>query len=558
MNQLFGIQTSTRDISSDNISFDGSEPVPAPSGADCASGQVRIFVQPHTQFQTFFSPRYNIYAYIWGIPVHPEISQSEILQWSVNAIVEKRYERFRELIGTFVIVIDEPEKERISFVTDILGIRPMFHGNYNGRIVFGSSVWPLYKAGFSSGDIDYDSVSSWIAYKFNCTDGSLFTDLHRLPPGSVFSHQNGTYTTTPYAEFKADPETPDIRQVTEDIHEIVSSTIKILLHNHPRVCLALSGGYDSRYLLALSLESGIKTIDCASVSISEAEEHIASQVANKLNVPLNMIPVYGSQCDLYDQYFHFMADGFPISKFVTHRIAGDYPGIPMLNGFMGDTIIRGMPDIYKDKYETEWEGDLVDIVQQLRIFFDFRILKKTIAGRIKTRSRIPLEIAVQKGSEIGKVFSWQSLYFTQRFYTSNNFLQHIGQTEALLPYYSWLLLSYKMKYSYKMFTFETYRNIFERYFPELANIPHAADVHQGKKINRNVSACSKKWARQMLPVLCSNKCLSILLKRLCIPLDIAGMAGLRRSENAVREIYRLYLLEKRLKDAGLNFEWDNI
>jgi len=558
MNQIFGHQILPERISSNDIVFEGTQAVSPSTNFNLEPPQVKIFAHPHSHLQSCFSEKYKAYTYVWGIPAHPEITTNDIPEWCANVVAEERYERFKELIGTFVIIVDSSARHRITFVTDILGLRPMFMGRHNGRIVFGSDVWSIYRAGLSTGIIDYDSVSVWVAYNYNCTDGTLFSDLRRLSPGSAITVQNNQCTEVQYAKFETESKAPKIEQVAEEIHHIVSSAIKPLLANHKRIFVPLSGGYDSRYLLALSMLLGKNSIECATVSFTEAEGHVAHRVAETLGVPLKTYGVKGSLWNFYDEVYHFMADGFPISKFVQHRLAQDYAGIPMLNGFMGDILIRGYSDKFEGKYETEWEENLVGVLQRRYLKNVFRLFRKDITRRILVRSRIPWEKAVSEGAVGGKVFCWNEFYNIHRILVTNNFLQHIGQSEALIPFYSWPLLSYKMKHDYRVFNEDTYRRIFQRYFPELANIPHASDLPAKKRQYIGAARCTKQWAKQLLPVLCNKKWLSLLTKKLCIPLDMAFIAGLRRTESSIFVFERLYLLEKRIRDAGLDFDWECI
>lgn len=559
MNQIYGYQILPNKTSLNDNVFEGTQSVLPSSISNCKSAQLQIFVEPHSNLQSCYSREYGAYSYVWGIPVHPEIDTKDIPEWCANIVAEKRYDRFRELIGTFVIIVDEPGKNCITFVTDILGVRPMFIGNHNGRIVFGSDVWSIYKAGLSTGAIDYDAVSAWIAYRYNCTNGSLFSDLRRLPPATAVIVQDEQCIEIPYAEFQSKSQSPNAKQVVEDLHNIVSFNVKTFLSKHNRVSLALSGGYDSRYLLALSSSLTKKiSIECSSVSYSEEEGVIAHQVAEMLGVPLKKYPINGSVWNLYDEVYHFTADGFPISKFVTYYIAQQYPEIPMVNGYMGDPFVRGTKDKISGKYETEWKEDLADVLQRHHLFTNFKILRKDIVKRIQERSRVPMEEAVKKGASIGKTFAWADFYYRQRFYISNNFLQHIEITEALLPFYSWELFAYKMEHDSGLFNRDIYHRIFQTYFPKLAKIPHSSDLPAKKHQHDRVARCTKEWARQIFPIICNKKWLSLLQKRRCILRNIAGVAGLRRAESSIFLLERLYLLEKKARDAGLDFDWECI
>ena len=559
MNQIFGYLSLPGDNQTDKPVFEGTQPVPIPALSDDGFGQLRLFCYPHTHLQTWASPENDVFSYVWGLPAHPDIAGSNIPQWCSKIVGQKRYKHFRELMGTFVVIIDQPGHNRITVITDILGVRPMFFCRHHGRLVLGSKVWPIQKAGLNNGVINYDAVASWIAYGYNCTDGSLFSDLRRLPPGAAVVFQGSQCNEIPYAQFKPKNQSSTADQAAEELHHIVLCTMKTLLAEHSYISIPLSGGYDSRYLLALSLSLQGVSIDCATVSFTQAEWHIASQVAEALKIPLKNFPVYRSIWDLYDPVYHFMADGFPISKFVTFHIAQHYPQVPMVNGFMGDSLMRGSKDTFLAKSETQWNGDLADVLQRKHLFNIFNIFRKDIAKRIKLRSRLPMEKAVRKAKKSGKAFAWTDFYCRQRHYISNNFLQHIQTSEALLPFYSWPLLRYKVDHDYAVFGPHIYDRIFQDHFPKLANIPHASDLEK-KNLPRHIGArCTKRLARQLLRVMCHREWLTLLRRERAMPFSMAAAtAGLRRGEHEVMTYWRLYLLEERLRDACVSFDWECI
>jgi hypothetical protein len=221
MNQIFGYQILPEDVSSNDVVFEGTQPINIPMDSNSQSWQVRLFAHPSTYLNFSVSHKNGCCSYVWGIPSHPGIKMSDIPDWCSHIVAEECYQRFTELLGTFVVIIDEPNQDRITFVTDIMGVRPIFVSKFNDRLVFGSEVRAIQKAGMVKGSIDYDAVSSWVAYGYNCTGGSLFSDLRRLPPGSAVIFQNGKSTEFPYAEFKAKPKPSTPTQVSEDLHYIV-------------------------------------------------------------------------------------------------------------------------------------------------------------------------------------------------------------------------------------------------------------------------------------------------------------------------------------------------
>jgi Asparagine synthase/Glutamine amidotransferase domain len=557
MNQLFGYQILPKDLSVSPVVVEGALPVEIPLCPKTAPRQLEVAAYPNTRLQTHYCPLTGALVYIWGIPVHPTVIQSKIAAWSVGVITEQRYDLFRDLLGPFVAIIDEPKQQRVTFVADPLGVRPMFIGHSKDRMIFGSEVWPLLKAGLVNGDVDYDAVSAWLAYRYNCTEGSLFSELHRLPAGAVSVFQNGRFKTIPYIQWESSDDHPTEEQAVENLHRIISSTTGILLKDQPRVALALSGGYDSRYLLALASAVVKQPIECTTVAVTEQEDAVARQVAETVGAAHKRIPCRSSEWDLYENVFHAAPDGFPLSKNLTYLVAQVDPGTPMLHGFMGDSLIRGSKDTYLGKYETEWKEDLAGILQRKHLGISFDMLRGDIAKQVRERSLAPMEAAVREGSRIGKIFGWADFYYRQRLYISNNFNQHLGLTEAVVPFYAWPLLKYKMVHDYRCFNQAVYKKIFERHFPALSKIPHAGELH---KAGRSIpfSACAKTWARRLSVVMCDKNQLTLLARKHCLPRLLAGIAGVGRVEVSVLTFQRLYWLEQQMRDARLDLDWERI
>ena len=214
--------------------------------------RLQIVASEKAPVESVFVDEVEGYAHVWGVPVHPEIGRDGIPAWCGRVVAEERYECFRQLIGTFAVIVEEPLRRRITMITDVLGIRAVFVGSHMGRTVLGSDVWQLRKAGLAGDAVNYDAISSWIAYGYNCTGGSLFQGLRRLPPGAAVVLEDGRSTGIPYARFDERACAAGPEQIAEDLHDRVRATLETLLRNFPRVSLALSGGFDSRYLAALA------------------------------------------------------------------------------------------------------------------------------------------------------------------------------------------------------------------------------------------------------------------------------------------------------------------
>jgi hypothetical protein len=298
-------------------------------------------------------------------------------------------------------------------------------------------------------------------------------------------------------------------------------------------------------------------IRCVTVAITPEEDIVARQVAQAVGASHKRIPVKNSEWDLYDEVFLSTPDGFPISKNLTYCVAQESGGAPMLTGFMGDPLMRGSRDTILGRDETHWKGDLATALQQKHLAVYPQLFKERIGQRIHDRALLPMEEAIRKGSETGKVIFWADTYYRQRYYISMNFLQNLGLSEALMPFYSWRLLHYKLSHESRLFHRGIYKSLFQKHFPGLSKIPHADELPKQAGRQTRIAKCTRIWAINLLRAMCNNE-LTLLSKKHCVPRVLAGMAGMSRVEGLVHTVQRLYSLERQVKEARLNFDWECI
>jgi hypothetical protein len=581
-NQLFGCLLTSEEAIADTVSMPGSRLLTC-SKHSVDGWQLQLFGTPETILSSGSSQDHRVHAHVWGPVAHPDIQASEIPAWVAQLIADRRYEPLKDLLGYFVIFVDEPQERRLSVISDILGVRPLFYRRERDRVIFGSDAWSLYHAGLTSGEIDLDAVSSWILQGCNYTDKALFADLRRLEAGSVTTFEENRQQTFPYARFRVADRKLSSQEAAEGIHAIMKPVCKALYSRHKKMNMALSGGFDSRYCLAMALESNADIAKITTVSFTKEEGQIAAEVASALGLELETVPVEGSTWDIYDDaVYHFTPDGFPITKFVTHCLAERYPGLPMVNGYLGGPLLRSYE--FKGFNEPNGKVDWARLLLEQNFFVACptrleRWFGAELARHVFDRARNAMALAIEKGAYTDRLLSWADLYFAQRYYYANNFLQHLHLTEAVLPLYSHGLIAFKLEHHPDVLSRETCVNIFRTYFPKVAAFPHAHDLEVEAAERRNstvlgrltyfptVARCTSQWARRLLPAMMDSDYMSGLQKKLTIPCTLASSSYfLQRlshrlaesAEAAVFNFERFYLLEKRCRDASLNLDWQSI
>ena len=499
----------------------------------------------------------NVGVYIWGRAAHPIHSGSDLIDWIGNRAAAGNWRAYRELVGTFVLILQSPQTGEIHFVSDALGVRPFYYTLTPDGVLFGSDVWHMRGIGPGRVSVSPDAISTWLAYRFNCTETSLFNEYKRLPPGSVLTIQNGATRTEGYLERRHPPSIVPVEEVTEAVYAMVDSNVRALSRLASRVVIGLSGGYDSRLLLGLVRRQQL--LDCTAVTVENAtkESVPAELVARALGVAREKVKVDGSIWDIYDEPFHFNFDGFPITKQESYQVAATRPGVPVMSGFLGDRVVHGLGSTSRGMDETQCSGNLVDSLFERHRNSTFDSYFRGITDRILARAKQPLRRAEETASKWGDVFRWADLYYRQRLYISTIFHQHLSFSEILLPFLSGDLIEYYLNVHRASFSRDVYLKIFQDHLPELAAIPHSDDLSSTRAASaRPASRRTREFALSVLGAIGTRRFVPEISSRYVVPRLLAAFAFPARVEYLVIDLYRVMLLVERLEEHGIEIDWE--
>jgi hypothetical protein len=187
----------------------------------------------------------------------------------------------------------------------------------------------------------------------------------------------------------------------------------------------------------------------------------------------------------------------------------------------------------------------------------FDLLDPGFAAKVKESARRALETAVERGRPSGKPFLHVLFYNRQPYYIANNFLEHLDVSEAILPFYNAGLLKLRFSHDYSCFNWALYERLLRTQFPQIADIPHNSKLPVTSGIAK-VSGRSRRWAVRLLSVLAQPGRLSMVSRRKAIPRLLGVVAGRRDVEVVAVFLWRLWLLEKRLREANLEFDWERV
>ncbi|HET6248877.1 MAG TPA: asparagine synthase-related protein [Tepidisphaeraceae bacterium] len=541
--------------------FPGTTRLTVAAGDGLAAG-IEVVAGPGAKVETFRDATGGCCAYCWGRMAHPDIASKDLLQWIAAAAGGHDISQLRFLVGTFVVLIDDRKNRRVLMVSDIIGIRPWFVGQHQGRLVCGSDVWEIQKAGIDMGGINYDAVASWLRFIWDCSGQSLFKNFAEIGYGSLGRWENGAYVEKKYFTLTGGLNQPTQAELFDGIRQRVSRTFDAVTRDLTQISLPLSGGYDSRFMAALAAKNKRLEVEAFCVRDREAEAIAATMVAEALDLKLRVLETDGTMWNMFAEPYHFTPGGFPITKQVSHLIASQRPGVPLLSGFFGDPTVRGSQDRLHGLNERQTTEELAVAYRRAFIINHrlarFDLIDEKIIARADERILNLLRQRLAVWEYTGHAFLGVTLFFHQRYFMGNNVTQLLHVTDPIIPFASWELIDYKMQNDPSLYDYTMYKNLLADSFPEIAHIPHNCQMGAKNESSPRRSDCTTGWAAAALRAIMHKGNLSLLSRRKTLPRLLGSLAGRRDQEVLALFLYRLLLLENRLRQGGIMFDWNEI
>jgi asparagine synthase (glutamine-hydrolysing) len=105
-----------------------------------------------------------------------EVIVEAIAEWGVRATVER-------LIGMFAFAVWDRKDRRLSLVRDRLGIKPLYWGRQNGRVVFASELKAFEVLPDWRPELDHDALASYLRFAYVPSPQSIYRGIDKLAPG---------------------------------------------------------------------------------------------------------------------------------------------------------------------------------------------------------------------------------------------------------------------------------------------------------------------------------------------------------------------------------------
>jgi asparagine synthase (glutamine-hydrolysing) len=176
--------------------------------------------------------------------------------------------------GMFAVAIHERDSERVHFVRDRFGIKPLYYAQTGRRLRFASTLPALLRSGQIDTSIDRVALHHYMTWHAVVPPPrTILTGVRKLPPATIRTVEpdGRSYDRTywvPGFEHRAD----DMRAEEWEellLEELRASVRRRMIADVP-VGVLLSGGVDSSLIVGLLAEEGQKDLATYSIGFEEA------------------------------------------------------------------------------------------------------------------------------------------------------------------------------------------------------------------------------------------------------------------------------------------------
>jgi asparagine synthase (glutamine-hydrolysing) len=162
---------------------------------------------------------------------------------------------FAEMRGMFSIALWDGRRKRLVLARDRVGKKPLFYSWDGRRLLFGSEIKALWKAGGLSREMDVEALSDYFSYQYVPAPKTIYRSVRKLRPAHYLVADKSGIREVPYwdIQFNQTRELSESAWCEEFLAEYRLAVKARLISDVPLGAF-LSGGIDSSSVVALMNE----------------------------------------------------------------------------------------------------------------------------------------------------------------------------------------------------------------------------------------------------------------------------------------------------------------
>ncbi|MGZ8545695.1 MAG: asparagine synthase (glutamine-hydrolyzing), partial [Flavisolibacter sp.] len=279
-------------------------------------------------------------------------------QWGIDVV--------HRFIGMFAIAIYDQQAQKVTFIRDRAGVKPLYYFWNNNLLIFGSELKAFYKHPAFEKNIDTNALALYLQFSYIPAPHTIFKNTFKLLPGHflVIDLKNKEQELKKYWDVNDHYNKPRLNiseaDAIDETERLLKKAYEYRMVADVPVGLFLSGGYDSSSVAALLQTGRTEKVKSFTIGFHENEFNEAPEakkIADYLGTDhtewyitsKEAAGVLGQLPEIYDEPF---ADNSTVPTVLVSKLARQQVKVA-LSADGGDEIFGGYHKFRQaEKYTT--------------------------------------------------------------------------------------------------------------------------------------------------------------------------------------------------------------
>jgi len=263
------------------------------------------------------------------------------------------------LNGMFAFALWDEARRELVLARDRFGKKPLYYAELGRSLLFGSELKSLLEHPLCPRELDFESLSRYLALEYVPTPRSIFEGVRKLPGGHLLRWRDGRVSIERYWDlsFGSEAETKTDDDFVEEFRSLLQQAVHRRLISDVPLGVFLSGGIDSSSVVAMMVEAlppdAVKTftIGFGERSFDESEHargvaaHFGTDHHEDVLTPRVMLDLLPTVTDFLDEPF---ADSSILPTYLLSRFTRESVTVA-LGGDGSDELLAGYPTFPADR-----------------------------------------------------------------------------------------------------------------------------------------------------------------------------------------------------------------
>jgi len=174
---------------------------------------------------------------------------------SVLALYRKgRLDLLKNLNGVFAAALYDRTDEKLTIVNDRYGVAKLFYHYDKHSFGFAPKIKPLLALEVDR-SLRNDAIVDFFLFGYLLGDKTLFRHVHKLPPASILEVTSAGMRLAKYwdYEYADEYDSRPLDELTDELGDLWQAAVERRIRENESIMIPLSGGLDSRAILAAAL-----------------------------------------------------------------------------------------------------------------------------------------------------------------------------------------------------------------------------------------------------------------------------------------------------------------